>query len=63
MELLLFLAIWAALAVIGLRFARRKGVRPSFVILGSFPLWVAFFALWLIKQPDRPDRGDGPRPF
>jgi hypothetical protein len=49
---ILFLAVWSLFAGIGIVVGRRKGVSPPVAILGSFPLWVAIFALWLVRQPD-----------
>ena len=51
-EVLPFLIIWSFFAGIGIQVGRRKGVPPGVAILGSFPLWVAFFAFWLVRQPD-----------
>jgi hypothetical protein len=51
-QLVLFLAVWSLFAGIGIVVGRKKGVSPSVAILGSFPLWVAIFALWLVRQPD-----------
>ena len=51
-EVLPFLMIWSLFAGIGIHVGRRKGVPPAVAILGSFPLWVAIFAFWLVRQPD-----------
>jgi hypothetical protein len=51
-QLLLFLILWSFFAGIGVIVGRKKGVSPGVAILGSFPLWVAVFALWLVRQPD-----------
>ncbi len=48
----LFLIIWSLCAGISIAVGKRKGVRPMLAIIGSFPLWVALFALWLVRQPD-----------
>ena len=52
MQVLPFLIFWSFLASIGAPIARKKGVGLSATILGTFPLWVAPFAFWLLKQPD-----------
>lgn len=58
-EVLPFLMIWSLFAGIGIHIGRRKGVAPAVAILGSFPLWVAIFAFWLVRQPDiHPDDGE-----
>jgi hypothetical protein len=51
-HLLLFLMVWSLFAGLGVVLGKKKGVSPAFAILGSFPLWVAFFAFWLVRQPD-----------
>ena len=51
-HLLLFLMLWSLVAGVCVVIARRKGVSASTAILGSFPLWLAFFFLWLLRQPD-----------
>ena len=51
-HILLFLMVWSFFAGVGIVVGRRKGVSVPFAILGSFPLWVAFFAFWLVRQPD-----------
>lgn len=51
-QLVLFVMVWSLFAGVGIALGRKKGVSVSFAILGSFPLWVAFFAFWLVKQPD-----------
>jgi hypothetical protein len=51
-HLVLFLAVWSLFAGIGIVVGRKKGVSPAVAILGSFPLWVAIFAFWLVRQPD-----------
>jgi hypothetical protein len=55
-QIILFLMIWSLFAGIGIVIGRRKGVSPAVAILGSFPLWCAIFALWLVKQPDLPSQ-------
>ena len=55
-HLLLFLMVWSLFAGIGIIMGKKKGVSVPVAILGSFPLWVALFAMWLVRQPDiRPD--------
>ena len=56
-EVLPFLMLWSLLAGIGIAIGKRKGVGIPLAILGSFPLWVAIFAFWLVKLPDLPDAG------
>ena len=51
-DVLPFLMLWSLLAGVGILLGKRKGISVPFAILGSFPLWVAIFAFWLIKQPD-----------
>ena len=51
-DVLPFLILWSLCAGIGIAIGKRKGVGVPFAILGSFPLWVALFAFWLVKQPD-----------
>ena len=51
-HILLFLMVWSFFAGVGIVVGRRKGISVPFAILGSFPLWVAFFAFWLVRQPD-----------
>jgi hypothetical protein len=51
-QLLLFLIVWSLFAGIGVVIGKKKGVSAPVAILGSFPLWVAFFAFWLVRQPD-----------
>jgi hypothetical protein len=51
-EVLPLLILWSLMAGVGIAIGRRKGVSVPFAILGSFPLWVAVFAWWLVKQPD-----------
>ena len=46
------LIVWSLFAGIGIHIGRKKGISPAVAILGSFPLWVAIFAFWLVKQPD-----------
>ena len=53
---LLFLIVWSFLAGVGIIVGKKKGVSAPVAILGSFPLWVAIFAFWLVRQPDI--RGD-----
>ena len=48
----LLLIIWSFFAGVGIVLGRKKGVSVPFAILGSFPLWVALFAFWLVRQPD-----------
>ena len=47
-----FLILWSFMASIGVAIGKKKGVGTPAVILGTFPLWVAPFAFWLLKQPD-----------
>ncbi len=51
-HLLLFLMVWSLFAGLGVVLGKKKGVGVPMAILGSFPLWVAVFALWLVRQPD-----------
>ena len=51
-HLLLFLMVWSAFAGLGIVLGKKKGVSAPVAILGSFPLWVALFAFWLVRQPD-----------
>lgn len=51
-QLLLFLMVWSLFAGLGITLGKKKGVSPAMAILGSFPLWVAIFAFWLVRQPD-----------
>jgi hypothetical protein len=51
-QVLLFLILWSFFAGVGVIVGKKKGVSPAAAILGSFPLWVAIFAFWLVKQPD-----------
>lgn len=51
-HLLLFLMVWSLFAGLGVVLGKKKGVSAPVAILGSFPLWVALFAFWLVKQPD-----------
>lgn len=51
-HLLLFLILWSFFAGVGVIVGKKKGVPPAVAILGSFPLWVAIFAFWLVRQPD-----------
>lgn len=50
-HLLLFLMLWSLVGGIAVIEGRKRGVSVPVAILGSFPLWVAVFALWLLKQP------------
>ncbi len=49
------LIAWSLFAGIGIVVGKKKGVSPAVAILGSFPLWVAIFAIWLIRKPDMDD--------
>lgn len=51
-HLILFLMVWSLFAGIGIIIGKKKGVSVPVAILGSFPLWVAVFAMWLVRQPD-----------
>lgn len=51
-QLLLFLMLWSLFAGLGIILGKKKGVSAPVAILGSFPLWVAIFAFWLVRQPD-----------
>ena len=51
-QLLLFLMLWSLVAGVSIVVGRKKGVSIPVAILGSFPFWVAIFAIWLVKQPD-----------
>lgn len=51
-HLLLFLMLWSLFAGLGIILGKKKGISPALAILGSFPLWVAIFAFWLVRQPD-----------
>lgn len=58
-HLLLFLMLWSFVGGICVVVGKKKGVSMPVAILGAFPLWIAVFALWLVKQPDiRGDRAD-----
>ena len=50
-HLLLFLMLWSLVAGVCVIEGRKRGVSVPVAILGSFPLWVALFAFWLLKQP------------
>lgn len=50
-HLLLFLMLWSLVGGVSVIEARKRGVSVGVAILGSFPLWVAPFALWLLRQP------------
>ena len=52
------LIVWSLFAGIAIVLGKRKGVGPVVAILGTFPLWVAIFALWLIRKPDLPEHVD-----
>ena len=54
-HLLLFLMLWSLVAGFCIIVGKRKGVSVPVAILGSFPLWLAFFAFWLVRQPDLRD--------
>ncbi len=49
------LIAWSLFAGIGIVVGKKKGVSPMVAILGSFPLWVAIFAIWLVRKPDIED--------
>ena len=49
---LLFLMLWSLVAGVCIVIGKKKGVGVPVAILGSFPLWLAIFFFWLIKQPD-----------
>lgn len=51
-QILLFLMLWSLFAGLGIALGKKKGVSAPVAILGSFPLWVALFAFWLVRQPD-----------
>lgn len=51
-HLLLFLILWSLVAGICITIGRKKGVSVPVAILGSFPLWLAIFFFWLMRQPD-----------
>lgn len=48
---LLFVMLWSLVGGICVVEGKRRGVSVPVAILGSFPLWVAVFALWLLRQP------------
>ena len=50
-HLFLFLMLWSLVAGVCIIEGRKRGVGIPLAILGSFPLWVAAFAIWLLKQP------------
>ncbi len=50
-HLFLFLLLWSLVGGVCVIEGRRRGVSASVAILGSFPLWVALFAVWLLRQP------------
>ena len=51
LNVLPFLMLWSLLAGVNIAIGKRKGVAPALSILGSFPLWVAFYTFWLIRLP------------
>jgi hypothetical protein len=51
-HLLLFLILWSFVAGVCVIIGKKKGISASVAILGSFPLWLAPFFVWLIRQPD-----------
>ncbi len=51
-HLLLFLTLWSFVGGVCVIIGRKKGVSVPVAILGSFPLWIAIFAFWLMRQPD-----------
>jgi hypothetical protein len=50
-HLLLFLMLWSLVAGVCVIEGRKRGVSVPVAILGAFPLWIALFALWLMRQP------------
>jgi hypothetical protein len=50
-HLFLFILLWSLVGGVCVIEARRRGVSTAVAILGSFPLWVAPFAIWLLRQP------------
>lgn len=48
---LLFVMLWSLVAGVCIIESRKRGVSVPVAILGSFPLWVAPFAIWLFRQP------------
>lgn len=50
-HLLLFLMVWSLVGGVCVVEGKRRGVSVPVAILGSFPLWVALFAFWLLRQP------------
>jgi len=52
-HLLLFLMLWSLVGGVCVIEGRKRGVSAAVAILGSFPLWVAVFAFWLLRQPVR----------
>ena len=50
-HLLLFLMLWSLVGGVCVIEGRKRGVSVPIAILGSFPLWIAIFALWLMRQP------------
>ncbi len=50
-HLLLFLMLWSLVGGICVVEGRKRGISAPVAILGSFPLWVALFAIWLLRQP------------
>lgn len=56
-----FLIAWSFLGGVSIVVGRKKGVSIPVAILGSFPLWVAFFTFWLLRQPDVRNDDEQPR--
>ncbi len=50
-HLLLFLMLWSLVGGVCVIEGRKRGVSVGVAILGSFPFWVAVFAMWLFRQP------------
>jgi hypothetical protein len=53
MSLLPLLVIWGIFTAIFLSIAKRKGTAVWAVIVGSFPMWAAFYGIVLASRTDR----------
>lgn len=51
-HLILFLILWSFVAGVCITLGRKKGISIPVLVLGSFPLWLAPFFVWLLRQPD-----------
>jgi len=52
-QMIPFLVFWVVAVVLGYGIARRKGVRPLWIALGSFPLWTWVFVLYWASLTDK----------